>query len=87
MTERMRDMTERYGEACTFKVAGQIINRSVDTISNMVKDGRLRTACEGTMIDVRSLCEYIERPAEINERARVAKMRKKAGVECRFVVT
>lgn len=86
MTERMRDMVEMHGEACTMVQAGKIINRSDETIRRMVLDGRIRTACEGSMIDVRSLAEYIERPAQINDEARLRKRREKAGTTCQWRV-
>ncbi len=86
MTDRMRYMVETHGEACTYVAAGKIINRSDETIRRMLKDGRIRPACEGTMVDVRSLAEYIERPAEKNEQARIERKRQKAGVNCRWMV-
>ena len=86
MTERMRDMVEMYGEACTYTTAGKIINRKDETVRRMIRDGRIRQACEGTMVDVRSLAEYIERPAQIDSEARLNKKREKAGVSCRWKV-
>ena len=86
MTERMRDMVEMHGEACSMIQAGKIINRSDETIRRMLKEGRIRAACEGTMVDVRSLAEYIERPKQIDCEARLSKRREKAGVECRWKV-
>ena len=86
MTERMRDMVEMHGEACTYTKAGKIIGRSDETVRRMIHDGRIRSACEGTMVDVRSLAEYIERPKQIDCEARLNKRREKAGVECRWKV-
>lgn len=86
MTERMRYMVETHGEACTMVQAGKIINRSDETIRRMVKEGRIRTACEGSLIDVRSLAEYIERPAQIDCEARLRKRREKHEVSCRWSV-
>lgn len=86
MTERQRDMVERYGEACTQSKAAEIINRSRETIRRMLLEGRIKTACEGTMVDVRSLAEYIERPGEIDREKRAERKRMKAGTECRFRV-
>ena len=86
MTERTRDMVERYGEACTQGTAAKIINRSRESIRRMLLDGRISTACEGSMVDVRSLAAYIERPKEIDAEKRVEKKRVKAGTECRFRV-
>lgn len=86
MTERQRDMVEMYGEACSMIQAGRIINRSDETIRRMLHDGRLRTACEGSMVDVRSLADYIERPKQMDSEARTSRKREKAGVACRFKV-
>lgn len=86
MTERMRDMVEMHGEACSYTAAGKIINRSDETIRRMLRDGRIRSACEGTMVDVRSLAEYIERPKQIDEMTRLRKKREQAGVSCRWQV-
>lgn len=86
MTERMRDMVEMHGEACTYTAAGKIINRTDDTVRRMIREGRIRSACEGTMVDVRSLAEYIERPKQIDSEARLNKRRERAGVECRWKV-
>lgn len=86
MTERMRYMVEMHGEACTMVQAGKIINRCENTIAQMVRDGRIKAACEGSMIDVRSLAEYIERPAQIDCEARLRKRREKHEVSCRWSV-
>ena len=86
MTERMRDMIEMHGEVCTMTQAAKIVSRSDETIRRMIQDGRLRAACEGTMVDVRSIAEYIERPKQADGEARVAKKRAKAGRECRWSV-
>lgn len=86
MTERMRDMIEMHGEACSYTTAGKIISRSDETIRRMLRDGRIRSACEGKMVDVRSLAEYTERPKQIDEMTRLRKKREKAGVSCRWQV-
>lgn len=70
---RTDDMLDRYGEVVTATQAGRILSRSSQTVKNMLADGRLRAACAGTMVDVRSIAEYIEQPAQLNERARQMK--------------
>jgi len=85
-TDRMTDMLERYGEVCKRTVAARILGVSAGTVSGMLEDGRLRTACAGTMVDVRSIAAYIEAPAEANELARVRRKREKLGMNCRFSV-
>ena len=67
---RIDDMLERYGECVTISRAAQIINRSRPTVRAMLNDGRLREVCAGTMVDVRSIAEYIEAPAEADTKAR-----------------
>ena len=49
---RLDDMLERYGEAATCTKAAHIIGRSAQTVKHMLEDGRLKYACEGTMVDV-----------------------------------
>lgn len=85
MTERMRDMVERYGEAVNQKTAGKILNKGHSTITKMLADGRIRRCC-GAMVDVRSMAEYLDAPTQKNEEARLERRRRKAGVECRFSV-
>ena len=65
---RLNDMLERYGEVCTQKTAGKILNVVPHTISRMMEEGRLRRVGRG--VDVRSICEYIENPKRANFTAR-----------------
>ena len=65
---RLNDMLERYGEVCTQKTAGKILNVVPRTISRMMDEGRLRRV--GRSVDVRSICEYIENPRRANFSAR-----------------
>lgn len=74
MADRMTDMLERYGEVCTRTVAARILGCSTGKIRSMLQDGRLETACAGTMVDVRSIAEYITRPKQIDEMARQRRM-------------
>lgn len=68
---RLDDMLTRYGECVTVAAATRIMGRSRGTVRRMLDDGRIRWACAGTMVDVRSIAEYIEAPAQ--HRARAAK--------------
>ncbi len=70
---RYRDMVEKYGEVCNKVTAAKIIGCNVSTIGEMLKDGRISAACEGTRVDVRSLVDYIERREEIDRRTRFNK--------------
>ena len=49
------------------------INKARNTVKKMIDDGRMRWAYAGTMVDVRSMAEYIESPAQADRRARAAK--------------
>ena len=77
---RTEDMVRMYGEVVRKAQAGRILNHHPNTITQMVEDGRLRTACGGTMIDVRSIAEYIESPARHDEAARQVRMGRKWSV-------
>ena len=68
--ERLNDMLERYGEVCTRVAAARILGCSTGKIKAMINDGRLETACGGTMVDVRSIAKYITQPRQIDEAAR-----------------
>ena len=80
MPGRMNDMLERYGEVCKRTVAARILGCSVGKIKAMLADGRLALACGGEMVDVRSIAQYIERPAQIDELARQRRMGRKWSV-------
>lgn len=82
---RMDDMLARWGECVTVAVATKIMGRSRGTINRMLDDGRLRRVCRGTMVDVRSIAEYIEAPAEADSKARLDKQIQ-SGKRCRFSV-
>ena len=70
MADRLTDMLERYGEVCTRVAAARILGCSTGKIKAMINDGRLETACGGTMVDVRSIAKYITQPRQIDEAAR-----------------
>ena len=78
--ERTNDMLDRYGEVCTRTVAAKILGRSARTITAMLQDGRIQTACGGTMVDVRSIAAYICQPRQADELARQRKMGRKWAV-------
>lgn len=73
---RLNDMLDRYGECVSKAEAARILHRTQVTITNMLKDGRLRRACRGTMVDVRSIAEYIDAPEGEDMHARYAKQAK-----------
>ena len=80
MENRLDDMLERYGEVCTKTTAARILGRCPQTITAMLADGRLETACAGTMVDVRSIAAYIEQPRAIDEVTRQRKRGRKWSV-------
>ena len=70
---RAEQMVKTWGECCNRVTAARILSRDRSTIYEMLRDGRLRTACEGKMVDVRSIAEYLERPQAMDSQARYAK--------------
>ena len=80
MADRLTDMLERYGEVCTRTVAARILGCSVGKVKAMLTDGRLTLACAGTMVDVRSIAEYITQPQQIDEAAQQRRMGRKWAV-------
>lgn len=64
MTQREREelLVAQHGEVTTITNAGRILTRARSTIMEMLKDGRLDYACEGTRVDVRSIARYIMSP-------------------------
>ena len=71
MSERLDDMLERYGEVCQQKKAAHILSVTPRTIFRMMDDGRLRRV--GMFVDVRSICEYVENPVQMDFDARIHK--------------
>lgn len=68
--ERAALMVEAYGEVCTKAQAARILRRGPTAIRSMLADGRLDAACEGEMVDVRSIARYIAAPKQADEAAR-----------------
>ena len=79
VTEREALMVEAYGEVCTKAQASRILKRHVQTIENMLEDGRLEAACEGTRVDVRSIARYIAAPKQEDFEARKRRLKMKHG--------
>lgn len=78
--DRMDDMLARYGEVCTRTTAARILGCSPGKVRLMLEDGRLETACAGTMVDVRSIAGYILTPRQADELARQRRMGRKWSV-------
>ena len=77
VVDRRAAMVDKHGEACTKAAAARILSCSPGKIHAMIEDGRIRTACEGSRVDVRSLCDYIETRDAADRDARRRKGRKK----------
>lgn len=71
VVDRHAAMVDKYGEACTKAQAARIISCSDNTINAMLEDGRIKPACEGKRVDVRSLADYIEGRKEKDHAARM----------------
>ena len=74
-------MVERYGEVCKRKTAAHILDRSVNTINAMLKDGRLEEACAGTMVCVRSIARYIAAPRQAEHTGRINRIKQRSGCD------
>ena len=70
--ERTAILINQYGECCTKAAAAKILGVGKSTIYRMIEDGRIKDACAGTKVDVRSIGAYLAKPAEVVriERAR-----------------
>lgn len=75
--ERENMMVTQYGEVCTMAAAGRILSRDPRTVKRMIDDGRIASACAGTMVDVRSIVEFIYEAAAKNEEARKERVRQR----------
>ena len=81
VNEREELMVRAYGEVCKRAEAARILNRNIATINAMLTDGRLEPACEGSRVDVRSIARYIATPAQIEENARITRIKRRNGSE------
>lgn len=84
--DRRTEILERYGDVVTIASAAKMLGRARSTVRQMLEDGRLTWACEGTRVDVSSIADYIERPGTKDAEASLRRRRAKAGKECRFRV-
>lgn len=74
-------MADKYGEVCTKTTAARILSCCVNTVTAMIKDGRLEAACGGTKVDVRSIARYVAEPAVVNEEARIRKIKMRRNMD------
>ena len=68
-----------HGEVCKRSEAAKILNINPRTNNAMIVDGRLRAACEGTRVDVRSIARYIAAPAKAEQEARIERIKMRNG--------
>ncbi len=69
--DRHAAMVDKWGEACRKVDAAKILSCSVTKINSMIEDGRIRLACGGDRIDVRSIADYIETGKAADHAARM----------------
>lgn len=79
VNDRTKMMVMVYGEVCKRAVAARILGCAPSTVNRMIEDGRLDAACEGTMVDVRSIARYIAAPKQEDFEARKRRTMKKNG--------
>lgn len=70
-----------YGEVCSKAQAARILSVDQRTISRMMADGRLKDACIGRKVNVRSIARFVCEPKVVCAEARVEKMKQKYGTE------
>ena len=82
MTQREREelLTAQHGEVTTVSNAARILSRARNTVVAMLADGRLDYACQGTMVDVRSIARYIMEPRKQDHEARIRRSGRKWAV-------
>lgn len=81
LEERTEMMVRMYGEVCTKAAAARILGRNIRTLCNMLEDGRVDEACEGTMVDVRSIARYIQQPKQADFEAKKRRVKLKYNSE------
>ncbi len=57
---KAEELTARYGEYVDKTVAAKILGVTRATVYAMLADGRIRGACEGRRVDVRSIGRYMD---------------------------
>lgn len=57
-------LVERYGESVDKTVAARVLGVTRATVYAMLADGRIHASCGGRRVDVRSIAQYLSRPAQ-----------------------
>ena len=81
LEERTDMRVERYGEVCSRAQAARILGRDPKTVGKMIADGRIDDACAGSMVDVRSIARYIAEPKQVDNDARITRIKLKYNSE------
>ena len=61
---REATLVERYGESVDKTVAARVLGVTRATVYAMLADGRINASCGGRRVDVRSIAQYLSRPAQ-----------------------
>lgn len=69
LERRENELFDRYGEHVDKSTAARILGVTRATVYAMLKDGRIKGACGGKRVDVRSIARYIY-AGEPNDRRR-----------------
>lgn len=77
VSDREALMVQLYGECCKRVTAMKILSVSSKTLSGMLMDGRIDTACDGAMVDVRSIARYIARKPAADYEARIERAKRR----------
>jgi hypothetical protein len=77
LREREDLLVAQHGEVTTVSNTARVLSRARNTVVQMLKDGRLDYACEGTMVDVRSIARYIMAPKDADFKAKVRRSGRK----------
>lgn len=56
------ELTARYGDYVDKTVAARILGVTRTTVYAMLADGRIKAACEGRRVSVRSIAQYLQKP-------------------------
>ena len=79
--DRATVMVMLYGETCKRTQAAKILGVGMAKINSMLEDGRLDAACEGAMVDVRSIARYIAAPKQEEFEAKQRRRRERTGCQ------
>lgn len=59
LERKEKELVDKYGEHVDKSTAAKILGVTRATVYAMLKDGRIKGACEGKRVDVRSIARYI----------------------------